>query len=173
MSDLHLVDSIARRPDIFRPGDRRAHRHALDRGRGRSDLGPGAGLAATQMVHDLEHGRPAVRDAGKLIGRDARELAELALSDSPTERSIGFAALNALIEVDETACVDRNAEDLILERGRGRRRLRWSVTFRLCPRCARPPGVLGVGAELPARAICPPSGRRRSSRRPTWWRSPA
>ena len=80
-----------------------------------------AGLAATQMAHDLEHGRPAVREAGKLIGRDARVLAELALSDSPTERSIGFAALNALIEVDETLCVERNAEAIILERGRGRR----------------------------------------------------
>jgi hypothetical protein len=82
--------------------------------------GPRAGLAATQMVHDLEHGRPAVRDAGKLIGRDARGLADLALSDSLTERSVGFAALNALLEIDESACVDRNAEDLILERGRGR-----------------------------------------------------
>jgi uncharacterized protein (DUF4213/DUF364 family) len=82
--------------------------------------GPRAGLAATQMVHDLEHGRPAVRDAGRLIGRDARELAELARSDSLTERSVGFAALNALLDVDESACVDRNAEDFILERGRGR-----------------------------------------------------
>jgi hypothetical protein len=54
------------------------------------------------------------------VGRDARELAALARSDSLTERSIGFAALNALLDVDESACVDRNAEDLILERGRGR-----------------------------------------------------
>ena len=80
-----------------------------------------AGLAATQMAHDLEHGHPAVREAGKLVGRDARMLADLALSDSPTERSIGFAALNALLEVDETLCVERNAEEIILERGRGRR----------------------------------------------------
>jgi uncharacterized protein len=80
-----------------------------------------AGLAATQMAHDLGHGHPAVREAGKLIGRDARVLADLALSDSPTERSIGFAALNALIDVDETLCSERNAEEIILERGRGRR----------------------------------------------------
>jgi hypothetical protein len=80
-----------------------------------------AGLAATQMMHGLEHGRPAVKEAGRLIGTDARVLAELALSDSPTERSIGFAALNSLIEVDETLCVERNAEAIILERGRGRR----------------------------------------------------
>jgi uncharacterized protein len=83
--------------------------------------GPKAGLAATQLVHDLQHGRPAVREAGRLIGRDARALAELALSDSPTERSIGFAALNALLDVDEALCVERNAEEIILERGRGHR----------------------------------------------------
>ncbi len=82
--------------------------------------GPRAGLAATQLVHDLEHGRPAVREAGKLIGKDAAELTALAKSDSLTERSIGFAAMNALLEVDESRCVDRNAEELILERGRGR-----------------------------------------------------
>ncbi len=80
-----------------------------------------AGLAATLIVHDLEHGRPAVRDAGRLIGRDARTLAELALSDSLTERSLGFAAINALLEVDEARCVDLNAEEAIIARGRGRR----------------------------------------------------
>ncbi|MGC8781026.1 MAG: Rossmann-like domain-containing protein [Anaerolineae bacterium] len=85
-----------------------------------TSAGPRAGLAATQIVHDLEHGRPAVRDAGKLIGRDAHALAELALSDSLTERSLGFAAINALLEVDEAQCVDLNAEETILARGRGR-----------------------------------------------------
>lgn len=84
-------------------------------------LGPRAGLAATQIVHDLEHGRPAVREAGRLVGKDARSLAELALSDSLTERSLGFATINALLEVDETRCVDLNAEEEILARGRGRR----------------------------------------------------
>jgi uncharacterized protein (DUF4213/DUF364 family) len=80
-----------------------------------------AGLAATQSVQDLEHGRPAVREAGRLIGKTGREMAALAASDSLTERSIGFAAINALLGVDELACVDRNAEDLILERAAGRK----------------------------------------------------
>ncbi|MGQ9491761.1 MAG: Rossmann-like domain-containing protein [Anaerolineae bacterium] len=83
--------------------------------------GPRAGMAATQIVHGLEHGRPAVRDAGRLIGRDARALAELALSTSLTERSLGFATINALLDVDETLCVDLNAEEEILARGKGRR----------------------------------------------------
>ncbi len=80
-----------------------------------------AGMAATQKLEDLEHRRPAVREAGRLIGKGARELAALALSTSPSERSLGFAAINALLEVDRTRCVERNAEELILERSRGRR----------------------------------------------------
>ncbi len=80
-----------------------------------------AGLASTQIVHDLEHGRPAVRDAGHLIGMPAAELASWMRSESLTERSIGFAALNALLEVDLAACVDRNAEELILAQGAGRK----------------------------------------------------
>lgn len=83
--------------------------------------GQRAGLASTQIVHDQEHGRPAVRDAGRLIGLPARELAAWMRAESLTERSIGFATLNALLEVDVAACVERNAEELILERGRGRR----------------------------------------------------
>ena len=75
-----------------------------------------AGLSSTQIVHDLEHGRPAVRDAGKLIGKPASELAALVQSESLTERCIGFAALNALLTVDEAACVTMNAEEIILEK---------------------------------------------------------
>ncbi len=80
-----------------------------------------AGLASTQIVHDLEHGRPAVRNAGHLIGMSASALAAWITAESPTERSIGFATLNALLEVDVAACVERNAEQIILEQGRGRR----------------------------------------------------
>jgi uncharacterized protein len=83
-------------------------------------FGPRAGLASTQIAHDLDHGRPAVRDAGRLIGRSCWDLIQMAGEGTPTERSIGFAALNASIDVDEDLCSERNAEDLILERGAGR-----------------------------------------------------
>ena len=79
-----------------------------------------AGLASTQMVHDLEHGTPAVRDAGLLLGKQGRELAEWAVSSSLTERSIGFAVLNALLPVEESRFVALNAESLVLDRGRGK-----------------------------------------------------
>lgn len=83
-------------------------------------LGLRAGLAATQLVHDLEHGTPAVREAGRILGRSAAEVVSWAHEGTLTERSIAFAALNALLNVDEAACQERNAEQDILERGRGR-----------------------------------------------------
>ena len=82
--------------------------------------GSRAGLASTQVNHDLEHGAPSVRDAGRLIGKPARELAEWVLAESPTERSIGFATLNALLEVDESRCEPLNAEAVILSHGAGK-----------------------------------------------------
>jgi hypothetical protein len=79
-----------------------------------------AGLASTQTEQSLEHGAASVRGAGELLGKGARELAEWIASESVTERSIGFAALNALLEVDEARCRPLNAEQVIVERGAGR-----------------------------------------------------
>lgn len=80
-----------------------------------------AGFASTQVEHDLMHGRPAVREAGRLIGRPARDLANLAQAGTMTERSIGFAALNALLDPPARLCIERNAEEIIAERGAGKR----------------------------------------------------
>jgi uncharacterized protein len=108
---------LARAPQGGRVADLRVGMHWTlvvdDGGRGLN-----AGLASTQMDFGIEHGTPAVRDAGTLLGRSTHEIAEWALSTSPTERSIGFAALNALLPVDEKRCQVLNAESLILERGR-------------------------------------------------------
>jgi uncharacterized protein len=86
----------------------------------KTSRGMRAGLASTQMRHDVEHGQAMVRDAGQLPGKPARALAEWVNAESVTERSIGFAALNALIEVDEARCKVMNAEELIIERGAGK-----------------------------------------------------
>lgn len=78
------------------------------------------GIASTQVVHGEYHGVPSVRDAGRLIGQPAGELLSWMASPSLTERSIGFATLNALLPVDEARCRTLNAEALILEHGRGK-----------------------------------------------------
>jgi uncharacterized protein (DUF4213/DUF364 family) len=79
------------------------------------------GLASALRDSDHHrHGRNPVRGAGHLHERNARELAELARSDSLLEASIGLAAINALLDVDENACVELNAEQVILEHGTGK-----------------------------------------------------
>ena len=64
---------------------------------------------------------PPVLHAGGLSERSGRELAELLRSNSPLEASIGMAAFNALLEVDEGICAEVNAREVILEQGAGRR----------------------------------------------------
>lgn len=78
-----------------------------------------AGLAST-LTGTHAHGHDAVRDAGHLHGKSARQLAAYARSDNPLEASIGVAALNSLIDVDEDRCVQLNAADVLAERGRGK-----------------------------------------------------
>lgn len=79
------------------------------------------GLASTlRRVPHASDGPPVPR-AGSLLPSGARRLAELARSDSLIEASIGLAALNSTIEVDADRWPERNAAELLLERGRGRR----------------------------------------------------
>jgi hypothetical protein len=77
------------------------------------------GLAST-LTADRPHGHESVRDAGRLHEKSARELAEYALSDNLLERSIGVAAINSLIGVNENLCVQVNASEVLAERGRGK-----------------------------------------------------
>ncbi len=77
------------------------------------------GLASTLMGSG-PHGHDPVRDVGHLHEKSARELAEYARSENPLEVSIGVAAINSLIDVDESRCVQVNAAEILSERGRGR-----------------------------------------------------
>ncbi|MFN8595816.1 MAG: DUF364 domain-containing protein, partial [Anaerolineae bacterium] len=61
-----------------------------------------------------------VKNVGRLHTRSVRELAEGLRSNHPLEVTIGMAALNSLIEVDEAAGVAINAREVILDRGRGK-----------------------------------------------------
>jgi uncharacterized protein (DUF4213/DUF364 family) len=81
----------------------------------------GAGLASTQRDAHTPHGESLIRWAGDLSGHSANELAALLRSESPMETGLGMAAVNALLEVDETRLTDRNAADEIIRRGQGKR----------------------------------------------------
>lgn len=77
------------------------------------------GLAATQLP--TEHEGTTVAHAGMLTRQTGRELAGLVHSGSPTEASIGLAAINALLPPRPAAWTNVNASELLAERGAGKR----------------------------------------------------
>jgi len=81
----------------------------------------GAGLASTQRDAHTPHGHSLIRWVGELLDHSAQELAGLLHSASSMETSLGMAAINALLEVDDGALTDRNASEEIIRRGMGKR----------------------------------------------------
>ena len=77
------------------------------------------GMAST-VQGDHSHGTPDVREAGNLQSKSTKELVQLVHSESTVETSIGMAAINSLLEVDESLGVEINAADVLAERGRGK-----------------------------------------------------
>ncbi|MCI0474904.1 MAG: DUF4213 domain-containing protein, partial [Anaerolineales bacterium] len=80
------------------------------------------GLAST--LRDEEHhysNAPAIRDAGALAQRSARELAALARSESAMEAALGIATINALLPKRDEWWVTVNAEEVIAQHGAGKR----------------------------------------------------
>ncbi|MBS3918337.1 MAG: DUF364 domain-containing protein [Deltaproteobacteria bacterium] len=77
------------------------------------------GLSSTFRDEGPSHDR-GVRDVGKLTQKTALELAEYARSDSLLEASLGMATINSLIDIDESKCVEKNAFEIILEKGEGK-----------------------------------------------------
>jgi len=75
---------------------------------------------ATSLMSSCPHGHAQVRDAGHLHEKSARELAQLAYSDEMLEASVGFAAINSMLEVDETAAREMNASETLIRLGRGK-----------------------------------------------------
>lgn len=78
------------------------------------------GLAASLPRDALRQTPPMVREPGHLLDWTAEALVGLARSDHLLEAAMGMATLNSLLEVDETACQELNASELILEKGRDR-----------------------------------------------------
>jgi uncharacterized protein (DUF4213/DUF364 family) len=77
------------------------------------------GLAAT-LSENSPHGHAQVREAGLLHIKTAWELAEYARSENLLEASLGVAAINSLVEVDESQAVEINALDVLAEEGKGK-----------------------------------------------------
>jgi uncharacterized protein (DUF4213/DUF364 family) len=69
------------------------------------------GLASTFREPHTAH-RP-VRNVGRLTELSALQLAQYARSDNVLEASIGMAAINSLINIDESRCIEENAFDVL------------------------------------------------------------
>ncbi len=78
------------------------------------------GMAST-LVGDHVHGQSRVRDVGSLHKKSGRELAEFARSENLLEASIGVAAINSLLAVDESKSVEVNAVEILIENGKGKK----------------------------------------------------
>lgn len=79
------------------------------------------GLASTLRETGPHHTTSPVPDAGSLTTKSARELALYANSSSPTQASIGMASINSLLEIDLKRCVEKNAFEILREKGSGKR----------------------------------------------------
>jgi uncharacterized protein (DUF4213/DUF364 family) len=77
------------------------------------------GLSSTFREEGPSHER-GVRDVGNLAKKKALELAEYAKSESLLEASIGMATINSLIDIKESKCIEKNAFEIILEKGQGK-----------------------------------------------------
>ncbi len=78
------------------------------------------GLAATLPRDALRQEPPMVKEPGFLLDKTPLELAQLAYSQRILEAAIGMATINSLLEIDENACVELNAAELIVEKGKGK-----------------------------------------------------
>ncbi|MBN1368862.1 MAG: DUF364 domain-containing protein [Dehalococcoidaceae bacterium] len=78
-------------------------------------------LASTPHEAGPHHSHFPVKDAGSLLEMTPRQLTAMAKSENLFEASIGMAAINSLMEVDESICQSVNAADILAEKGKGKK----------------------------------------------------
>jgi uncharacterized protein (DUF4213/DUF364 family) len=77
------------------------------------------GLSSTFRDEGPSHDR-GVKDVGNLTRKTALKLAEYAKSESLLEASIGMATINSMIDIEESKCIEKNAFEIIVEKGQGK-----------------------------------------------------
>lgn len=79
------------------------------------------GLASTMAFSIQPSEGPPVESAGHLLPSGVKALAHLSLSSRILEAAIGMAAINSVVPIDESLCVDMNAEEEIRTLGKGKK----------------------------------------------------
>jgi uncharacterized protein (DUF4213/DUF364 family) len=102
------------------PDDRTSVRSVLVGAHGTAVCSRHCGLATTMMGDKPHDHTTVVRDAGLLHLRSVRDLAEYARSENLLEASIGLAALNSIVDINENYAVEINAVDVLMKKGAGK-----------------------------------------------------
>lgn len=110
--------------------------------------GERVGMAYTFVPHEPHADFVPVPRAGELSGGSCRELAEWALSEVPLRASIGMAALNSFLPVDESRLEEANAANILLEASKGRK-VALVGHFPFVPKLRERAGELWVFEERP------------------------
>lgn len=106
------------------------------------------GLATTIIGGKPHDHTTVVRDAGNLHRKSAQELAVYARSENFLEVSIGLAAINSLLEVNEQDAVEINASEVLMTRGAGKN-VALVGHFPFIPRLRKEVGNLWVIEQYP------------------------
>lgn len=83
--------------------------------------GSQCGLASTLSGVHHHTGEPTIPNPGRLESCSSRELAGWIESDIPLRRSIGCAAINALLPRQPESWITENADEAILKNGQGKK----------------------------------------------------
>lgn len=86
-----------------------------------TEHGPSCGLASTLDSKHDHKAKPTIPLAGNLASLSGLEMARWIKSETPTQRSLGCAAINALLPKHPAQWVTENAVHLILRRGKGKK----------------------------------------------------
>jgi len=76
------------------------------------------GLASTMTGSCSHHGHSQMKDVGVLHQKSAQELAQGILSDNLLEASVGMAAINSILDIDESRMEQINAAEVIAQRSK-------------------------------------------------------
>jgi len=113
------------------------------------------GLATTIIGGKPHDHTTVVHDVGRLHLKSAQELALYALSENFLEASIGVAAINSLLEVDEQNAVEMNASEVLMKKGAGKN-VALVGHFPFIPRLRKAVLNLWVIEQPPTVMITPP-----------------
>ncbi|RLD17858.1 MAG: hypothetical protein DRI36_02745 [Caldiserica bacterium] len=79
------------------------------------------GLSSSLRDFCAERENRGIKDAGSLIGRDVKEIAEYVFSDNLIEASLGMASINSALDFSSVEFTEINAYEVLKEKGKNKK----------------------------------------------------